>query len=175
MVSNNYRGFWPTTFCILYSPMKAKSPFATSLVLAIDEEPDARALELIQSFRASPGTWILEGVDATGTLGGQLTKEINASGYKRVSHAEFCELLGEAGQVIEVDALALGKDHELLARIEIADGSILHWFGFGDPAEEASPGDFRREDCELFDWPGGSLEVLRSRALDFEEEEEKPA
>ena len=144
--------------------MKPQVPFAITLVLAAGEEADARALKLIRSFRSPPKSWVVEGLDATGVRGNALSAELNQMEFKVVANEELCQLLGEEGQVIELDALALGEDDQLLAQVTIADCSIVSWMGFGDPTEEGQPGEFQRWDCGHFLWPDSVFQALRARA-----------
>lgn len=139
--------------------MSFQQPFAVTLSLAVGEEPCQRALSLIRSLKQPPAGWLLRNLDSTGDAGDTITKKLNQSGCQRITHDEFCALLADSDQIIELDVLGVGAATQPIMGLLIADGRTLDWLGFGSPLEIACPGEFKEVSCADFLWPGENCEL----------------
>ncbi|MEG4114309.1 MULTISPECIES: hypothetical protein [unclassified Microcoleus] len=94
--------------------------------------------------------WVISDIEATGSYGNCLTARCNQEIFQ-VSTSDLLEVMGEEGQVIELDA-SLIKDDEELFKILIRDGVSIDLLGRGEMIPLTVLGKYVYVDKELFMW-----------------------
>jgi hypothetical protein len=95
--------------------------------------------------------WVISDIEATGSYGNCLTARCNNQEIFQVSTSDLLEVMGEEGQVIELDA-SLIKDDEELFKILIRDGVSIDLLGRGEMIPMTVFGKYVCVDKELFMW-----------------------
>lgn len=95
--------------------------------------------------------WVISDIEATGSYGNCLTSRCNNHEIFQVSTSDLLEVMGEEGQVIELDA-SLIKDDEELFKILIRDGVSIDLLGRGEMIPLTVLGKYVYVDKELFMW-----------------------
>ncbi len=97
------------------------------------------------------GYWKLLEMDATGSLGNQLTHSLNKSQIVTLSFLELLRVLKEEGQVIDLDISFIYREQELI-KILVQDGVSVDILGRGEILPIKILGDYQKVDINLFLW-----------------------
>ncbi|VXD16772.1 hypothetical protein PL8927_550095 [Planktothrix serta PCC 8927] len=95
--------------------------------------------------------WVISDIEATGSYGNCLTSRCNNQEIFQVFTSDLLEVMGEEGQVIELDA-SLIKDDEEWFKILIRDGVSIDLLGRGEMIPLTVLGKYVYVDKELFMW-----------------------
>ncbi len=95
--------------------------------------------------------WVISDIEATGSYGNCLTARCNNQEIFQVSTSDLLEVMGEEGQVIELDASLIKNDDELF-KILIRDGVSIDLLGRGEMIPLTILGKYVYVDKELFMW-----------------------
>ena len=127
--------------------------WAVTLRLTDSETLEGRAAPIVEYLAKHEGhiRWMVKDLDATGSLGGNLTQRVNQDRVLFILSAQLLDVLKEDGQIIELAASWIRDDDEIL-RIIIRDGRSIDILGTGHRIPPAVLGDHSDEDVGMF-WP----------------------
>lgn len=128
--------------------------WAVTLKIAGQERLEERVLRVVQHLAATMqdhAGWYVEDIDATGSVGSEATHRLNAAQNIRLTTSQLSEILGEDGQVIELDA-ALQREGREVLRIIVRDGASADVLGTGELPGTVVLGEHIEVDPELFLW-----------------------
>ena len=127
--------------------------WAVTLCCEAEEKLELRVATIIEYLDKNYllKQWTISDIDATGSYGNCLTARCNNEGIFQVSAADLLEVMGEEGQVIELDASSIADDEELF-KILIRDGFSIDVLGSGEMMPLTVLGKYVYVDKELFMW-----------------------
>lgn len=124
--------------------------WAVSLILEGDIRIEKRVKAVLRFIfdQFKDSKCFISDIDATGKLGNQLTKKLNANKEGIIlNEKELLELMDEDGQIFELDLLLSNTNKY---RIIIRDGDILDILGEGEILPSIVIGKYQELDVDLF-------------------------
>ncbi len=129
--------------------------WAVTLCCEAEEKLELRVAKIVEYLDKNYllKQWAISDLEATGNYGNCLTARCNNEGIFQVSTVDLLEVMGEEGQVIELDASSI-EDGEELFKILILDGVSIDLLGSGEMMPLTVLGKYVYVDKKLFMWYG---------------------